>query len=359
MKLNLNLFSNKKTVALSKVAVFLFIFVLSIFSFISCDSKEENRIVIWTCSRDFAQYAELYNQSHKTNKIIIVYKENPAKSLPPQKDELSPDIVVGPWLQSESIYKNFKPLDYIFDRRILTSTIFYPQLMESGKFNDSQFLLPVSYNLPAVIFSQNDKDKIVNDFTLSLKDLREAGKSYNETKKSGLFSKIGFPVTSNSDFLYHATKVYGVDFRNDGEKTKWNEANFTDAVKKIYEWVSTDNKSFQTESDFAFKYLNISDYRQADSDRTLFSYVRSNRIFDILHTQDVSIDYRWIANDNKILIEDDVAFLGIYKKTKNQAGCTEFVTWLFNESNQDKLLERKSNLNLDTEQFGFAGGFSS
>lgn len=360
MKINLNFNSIKRAVALRKVAAFLITGILSVFSFISCNLQEEdNRVVIWTCSRDFAQYAELYNQSHKNNKVVIVYKENPAKSLPPLKDEANPDIVIGPWLQSDSVNKYFTSLDYIFDRRIISSSIFYPQLFEVGKFNDSQYLLPVSFNLPAVIYSASNNDKIKNDFTMSIDDIRQTAAEFNEKKKNGSFNKIGFTVTTNPDFLYLVSKMYGVDFCNNGEKTIWNEDKLKEAVKVVYDWVSAENNSIRTETDFDFKYLCMPDYRQVISDKTLFTYATSDRVFDILHNQYANIDYRWIEKDGKIQIEDSAIFLGIYKKTKNQAGCTEFITWFFNEANQDKILERKIDLNLDTEQFGFTGGFSS
>lgn len=360
MNIKLKLYSIRKAVATIKVAAFLITGVLSVFSFVSCDiPEEENRVVIWTCSRDFAQYAELYNQSHKNNKVVIVYKENPAKSLPPLKDEVSPDIVIGPWLQSDSVSKNFTSLDYIFDRRIITSSIFYPQLFEVGKFNDSQYLLPVSFNLPAVIYAAANNDKVKNDFTMSIEDIHSAAAEFNEKKKNGNFSKVGFTVTTNPDFIYLVSKMFEVDFRNNGEQTTWNEDKLKEAVKVLYEWVAAENVSIRTETDFEFKYLCMPDYRQVVSEKTLFNYSTSDRLFDILHNQYANIDYRWIEKDGKIQIEDSAVFLGIYKKTKNQAGCTEFITWFFNEVNQDKLLERKSDLNLDTEQFGFTGGFSS
>lgn len=305
-----------------------------------------------------AQYVELYNQSHKTNKAIIVYKDNPAKSLPPSKDEESPDIVIGPWLQSESVNKYFKSLDYIFDRRILTSSIFYPQLLQEGNFRNSQTLLPVSFNLPAIIFASGDNSKIPDDFVLSLDDIRTAASEYNKKRSSGSYTKMGFVVTRNQDFLYLASKIYGVNFHKDGDKTRWNEQNFKTAIEKLSDWIETENRSIQTESDFAFKYLFMPDYRQVISNYTLFSYTTSARLFDILKDVD-NIDYRWVANDGQIPIEDEFVTLGIYKHTRNQAGCTEFISWLFDSSNQDKILERKNDLNLDTEQFGFAGGFSS
>ena len=51
--------------------------------------------------------------------------------------------------------------------------------------------------------------------------------------------------------------------------------------------------------------------------------------------------------------------MGIYKKSKNLVGATEFISWFFQSENQRAILERKDRLNLETEIFGIAGGFSA
>ena len=88
--------------------------------FTGCDKNpDDNRIVIWTNCAEFAQYIELFNKTHKNNSAILVYKDNPAESLPPAEDEQAPDIIVGSWLRSDDTKKNFKPLDYVFDNQLL------------------------------------------------------------------------------------------------------------------------------------------------------------------------------------------------------------------------------------------------
>lgn len=359
MNLKLNFDSTKRTVVLKKVAVLLFLIISIVFSLTSCESEVQNRIVIWTSDSDLAQYVELYNQSHKTNKAIIVYKENPAKSLPPSKEEVSPDIVIGPWLQSDSVVKNFKSLDYLFDRGILTSSVFYPQLLEVGVSRESHILLPVSFNLPAMIYSASDDSKIKDNFVLSLDEIRSSAAEYNSLNRRNSYKKMGYIVSGNKDFLYLVSKIYGSDFHYEGNKIKWNEEKFGEAISNLSQWITTENRSIQTETDFEFKYLSMPDYRQVVSGYTLFAYTTSDQLFNILHNQEVGIDYRWIAADGILPVEDSLVSIGIYKRTRNQAGCTEFISWLFDQKNQDKILERKNSLNLNTEHFGFVGGFSS
>ena len=168
--------------------------------FSSCREKEQTRIVIWTSCAEFAQYTELFNNTHPGSNAVIVYKENPAQELPPAKDELPPDIVIGSWLRTDKTQKQFKSLDYLFDRQTISSSMFYEQLLEAGKVRKTQYLLPVSFNLPAIIFANSNSTFISENYTLSLDQIKAAGMNYNEKNKKGSFSKIGFIPSANNDF---------------------------------------------------------------------------------------------------------------------------------------------------------------
>ena len=173
----------------------------------SCREEPQRRIVIWTSCAEFAQYTELFNSTHPGSNAIIVYKENPAQELPPAKDELPPDIVIGSWLRTDKTGRQFKPLDYLFDRQIISSSMFYTQLLDAGKVRRTQYLLPVSFNLPAVIFSNSNTDFITDNYTLSLDEIKTIGFAYNEKNTKGSFSRMGFIPSANNDFLYLTTKL--------------------------------------------------------------------------------------------------------------------------------------------------------
>ena len=320
---------------------------------------QQDRIVIWTSCREFAQYIELFNRQHKDNCAILVYKDNPALSLPPAKDENPPDIIVGSWLRTDAPQKSFKSLDYLFDTKKLTSEVVYPQLLEAGKRKDVQYLLPVSFNLPAVIFSTENKEQIPDSYVLSLEQIRTTASAFNATNKKEAYTKIGFTPLGNNDFLYLVAKMKGTDFREEKGEIAWNGQALLDSVSSLRDWVYTENTSPQIEEDFTFKYLFMPYYRQVSSGRTLYAYTTSDSLFKILKEQDLSVDYRWIVENKSIFIEDSVTMMGIYKKAGNQVGATEFISWFFQSENQKNILETKENMHLETDLFGIAGGFSS
>ena len=340
---------------------FFFAAILLAASFLlcSCDEPEQSRIIIWTSSAEFAQYTELFNFTHPGSNAVIVYKENPAQELPPAKDELPPDIVIGSWLCTDKTQKQFKSLDYLFDRQTISSSMFYSQLLEAGKIRKTQYLLPVSFNLPAVIFAESNKDYISENYTMTLDQIKAAGLSYNEKNKKGTFSRIGFLPSANDDFLYLTTKLYRVDFREEKGQIVWSDLRLRNVVSYDRDWIINTNSSAQEEQDFAYKYLFMPDYRQVTSGRTLLAYTTSNKMFGYMKSQELNIDYRWIAGDDFIPIEDSLLMTGIYTKARNEQGATEFLTWFFDSENQKEILERKIQMELNNEMFGIADGFSS
>lgn len=320
---------------------------------------QQERIVIWTSCREFAQYIELFNRQHKDNCAILVYKENPALSLPPAKDENPPDIIVGSWLRTDTPQKSFKSLDYLFDTKKLTSEVFYPQLLQAGKRKDVQYLLPVSFNLPAVIFSTENKEQIPDSYVLSLDQIRSTASAFNAKNNKEAYTRIGFTPLGNNDFLYLVAKMKGTNFREEKSEIAWNGQALLDTVSYLRDWVYKENTSPQIEEDFTFKYLFMPYYRQVSSGRTLYAYTTSDNLFKILKEQDLAVDYRWVVENNSIFIEDSCTTMGIYKDARNQVGATEFISWFFQSENQKHILEVKESMRLETDLFGIAGGFSS
>ena len=327
--------------------------------FFSCREESQERIVIWTSCAEFAQYTELFNSTHPGSNAVIVYKENPAQELPPAKDELPPDIVIGSWLRTDKTHKQFKSLDYLFDRQTISSSMFYTQLLDAGKVRKNQYLLPVSFNLPAVIFADYNSDYIKENYTLTLDQIKAAGLSYNEKDKKDSFSRIGFLPSANDDFLYLTTKLYGVDFREEKGQITWSDLRLRNAVSYDRDWINNTNGSAQDEQDFAYKYLFMPDYRQVTSGRTLLAYTTSNKMFGYMKGQELNIDYRWIKGDGFIPIEDSFLMTGIYAKASNEQGATEFLSWFFDSETQKAILERKIAMELNSEMFGIADGFSA
>src|SRR5574344_1793017 len=324
-----------------------------------CSAKKVKTVTIWTNSQEFAPYAELFNSTHDSVKALLVYKENPAKSLADRKGEPVPDIVVGPWLRTSKTARYFRSIDTVFDRNNMSQSSFYAPLLAAGRVHHTQYLLPVSYNLPAVVFSTENSGLISDSYVLSLDDIRRIGASYNKRNDNGLYSRIGFAPQSNTEFLYLAAKLKGAKFRESRSQFTWSEDGLKTAVDYLHSWTSEANTSSKAEKDFSFKYLYMPGYKQVTSGRTLFAYATSDQLFRLSAEQTTHIDYRWIEEDGKMPVADSIVMLGVPKHSWHLNEAYDFISWLLTADTQHKILEFKAKTNLDTNQFGIAGGFSS
>lgn len=333
--------------------------VFAAFTLAGCKKKPEKRLVIWTDNSEFAPFIELYNKSHR-QKAILVYKENIADKLPPEPGELQPDIIAGSLLKNGRTRKNFIPLDFLFNRKYLSTNDFYGTLLKSGTFGHRQYLLPVNFNIPAMIFSTENENLIKDDYTISLEEIKEAGAAFNKKNKKGSYTAIGFAPQSNADFLYTTAQLLGANFREDKSSAFAYSSSAVEATTKyLKEWISAANTSPQTESDFVYKYLSETPDRQVTSGRTLFSFVTSDKLFSMSAARLSGLDFRWLNNNGLIPVEDSMIYMGIAKQTKKALLASEFISWFFTTETQHIFIERKIKSNLDTTQFGIAGGFSS
>ena len=125
------------------------------FLFCSCAAKEAKIATIWTDVPSLVSYAELFNASHEDVKVVVVYKKSVASAMPPAKDEEEPDLVLGSWLKNSGTRRYFSTLDYVLSEQKISRSSFYKQLIDYGEINEKQYLLPVSFNLPAIIYSKS------------------------------------------------------------------------------------------------------------------------------------------------------------------------------------------------------------
>ncbi len=324
-----------------------------------CAQKKSGRVVIWSDCSEFAPYIELFNKRHST-KAVLVYKANPAQSLPPDASSLPPDIIVGPYLFHDKAKRQFRNLDDLFDRHDLKTEDFYPLLLDSGKIGGKTYLLPVSFNLPVFIFSKENDYLIEDKYTLSLEQVRKAGALFNKKTSKGLFSQIGFAPQSSERFLYTTLKMHGAAFsRTKNALLSWDESALDASLRFLKEWITAENESVQKESDFVYKYLSVTDDKRVTSGRTLLAFTTSDRLFQLAPERLAKLDFRWLQNGGAIPIEDSFVMLGLARGAKNRQGASEFISWFFNVAVQEELIERRKSTNLDIPAFGIAGGFSS
>jgi ABC-type glycerol-3-phosphate transport system substrate-binding protein len=321
----------------------------------ACGVFEPNIAVLWTDRPEFAIYAEYFNSSQDQYKIEVRYYPSVAQKLTDNGEY--PDIAAGSWLKSASTRTLFKPLDYFFKDSPVFRQSFYPRLLALGRIDDKQYLFPVSFNLPALVFARENGELLSNLFIVELEEIKAAGKAYN-VESNGVYSRMGFSPAWNDEFLFVTTTLFNTSFR-EASPLGWEADALERAIVYIQRWIRDANTSITAEDDFAFKYFYDPPSKLTVSGRILFTYMKSSDFFTLAEEQRANMDFRWIAESNTIPLSEDTIYYGICKAGKAKKAANAFTRWFFREETQRLLLETSRDMRMNETLFGIGNGFSA
>jgi len=337
---------------------YLIYFCLIAVLFTSCNFNKTAQI--WTDRPEFALYGDYFNTSQNQYKVTVKYFEFPSAHLgrgKKKKTDVNPDIVVGSWLKNASTSANFKSLDNLFGANKLSRSVFYPRLLAAGRIDRNQYLLPVSFNLPVLIFSKEKGIDVSNSFTIGFEEIKKLSGNYN-AQKNGSFTRMGFSPLWSDDFLMITAELFDSSFREASPFT-WDAAALNRSMDFVNDWTLQINKDNQAEEDFTFKYFIVPPEKLVQSGRILFSYIESSALFISNDESKNSLDFRWIMEGNKIPISENSVFLGIPKGGKSSRAAKAFIQWFYKIENQRLLLDFSKANRINETVFGICGGFSA
>lgn len=339
-----------------KIAVYWSALLLLLILQSGCQQGSDSIARIWTNQSEFVSYVELFNSSQTRYRIIVEYRENPAEALIQTKN--NPDLVVGPWLKGEKARTKIIPIEYLFNEMRINSRLFYKPLLDLGAIKNRQYLLPVSFNLPAVLFAPEYSKRMENDYSISLETIQALSSDYN-MQEDGQYSRMGFSPRWNREFLFLAAQMLGSRFEEGSHYLTWNDRLLPAGIEYLRNWSRSINTSTRTEDDFQFKYLYDPPYRLVTSGKSLFSYISSDELLKMPPDKLQNVDFRWLMNDTVIPVRDDIVYMGICRKARNLPAVEAFLIWFFKEETQRALLERSRDMGIFDQSFGISGGFSS
>jgi ABC-type glycerol-3-phosphate transport system substrate-binding protein len=320
-----------------------------IFLLFACQAKTAQ---IWTDRPEFALYGEYFNTMQNQYKVTVRYYEFPAAEL--RKTDTYPDIIVGSWLKNTSTGIYFRALDNLFGEKKMAQTIFYEQLLAVGKIEKNQYLLPVSFNIPALIFIKEKEQSMSNSFTVDFEEIQALSGKFNIEKK-GIYTRMGFSPLWDNDFLYITAALFGASF-TEADPLVWDNPALEGSIDFIINWINTINTNIQAEDEFTFKYFFEPPAKLIQSGRILFSYMDSSALFTL---NEDNMDFRWIAGENKIPLNEAAVYMGVPKKAKSPKAAAAFIRWFFNVDTQRKIMEECKANRINETVFGVCGGFSA
>jgi ABC-type glycerol-3-phosphate transport system substrate-binding protein len=235
---------------------------------------------------------------------------------------------------------------------------FYSGLLSLGKIEDKQYLLPVSFNIPAIVFAGDNGDLLSNLFVISLEEIKELGKAYN-TESGGAYTRMGFSPSWNDEFLFVIATLSNTSFR-EANPLAWDSAALEKSVNYIREWIADANTGIAAEDEFSFKYFFVPKAKLAISGRILFTYMESHEFFTLAEEQRNNLNFRWLAGekDGIIPLAENTTYLGLCKWGKAKKAADEFTRWFFRENTQRFLLEQNRRFRINETLFGIGNGFS-
>jgi ABC-type glycerol-3-phosphate transport system substrate-binding protein len=322
--------------------------------FASCSYKH-SAAVLWTDRPEFVFYAEKFNAAEEHYKVEARFFESPAQKLAESAEY--PDIVASGWLRNVSAKSQFRPLDKVFKKGAVSRDVFYSRLLDMGNIDGRQYLLPVAFNIPALVFSRNYAHPPQDPFTISLEEIIAMGKVFN-VENGGVYSRMGFSPLWSDDFLITAVELFNANFREASPVT-WDPAALEQAMLWAKNWIAGANTSIHAEEDFAFKYLYNPPEKLIASGSILFAFMDSAGFFTLPEEQRSGLDFRWIAQNEIIPLNELDVYLGIHKKAKAVKAAEAFTLWFFNTDTQRRLLEASRSKRLTETSFGIGGGFSA
>ncbi|MDR2717192.1 MAG: extracellular solute-binding protein [Treponema sp.] len=324
-------------------------------SAVSCSSGRNKTAILWSDRPEFAFYGEYFNAVQDQYKIETRYYDFPAQKL--KENVSTPDIVAGSWLKCVSARVFFRPLDSLYKKNTSFHNDFYPRLLSLGNVDGKQYLLPVSFNAPMVIFARDKGGQLSSPFTIGFDEMKKLGKNFNAETR-GVYTKMGFSPSWDDNFLYITAALYNASFR-EADPVAWDSPALEQAMSFTYDWVREANTSIQAVDDFTFKYFYNPPAKLALSGRILFTCMDSGSFFILAEDQQNNLDFRWLAEGDSIPLTERTVYLGLVKKGKAPKAAEAFLRWFFSADTQRGLLEKSRQNRLAETSFGISGGFSA
>lgn len=323
---------------------------------ISACSLVESRVAeLRTDVPQMAIYAAAFNTSQSRYRVNVTYEKQLAESL--DYRGVKPALVIGRNLKTAHPKLNFQSLDHLFSELVINQSSFYPGLLELGTIDGRQVLLPVSFNLPLIIFSKTQEPAMQDGFVLDIAELETKGAALNKAGKTS-YTTMGFGPRWSPDFLFSLMELFGAGFR-EGSPLKWNKSGLEEGLAYVRAWSERANGSAIKEDEFQFKYLYLPEYASVEEGRIGFAAMNSAQFFVVAEERRAALSFRLLARNGSVPIAEDIVYAGISRKGTGKQAAEAFLKWFYAEETQRTILEDAKRYRSMESSFGVAGGFSA
>ena len=318
--------------------------------FIGCGSAT---VVLWTDTSEAAPVVELFNAEQDRYVVELRYEQDVSRAL--RMSEESADVVIARGIDDASTARLFRSVDRLLGGAIDPNE-FYEPLLANGSRSGRQLLLPLSFNLPLMYFTDRNI-RATDGISLSPDQMRAAGVEFNTIDEERA-DQIAFSPLWDGSFLYELIRFEGlVVEENAAGEPEWSLDALLGGMNVAIAWVADDNGGVTIDGAFQAQYLYDPIIRLVQQGRILFGYDSSDSFFRRSDAARSGLQFRWLGNEQDVPVLESIVYAGIPDRATNRSGAEAFITWLFDVDLQTELLANNRRKRIDT--FGVVGGFSS
>lgn len=306
---------------------------------------------IWTNQASVAPVVDLFNASQDEFRAELRFVDSLYTEV--RLAQAPPDVVIGTAV--EPLHGQLRGLDDLLDGDPLSQDAFYRGQLEQLRWNGTLKLLPVSFNLPMVLFRLGDLTD-THGIYLDPRAMKKLATDHNRYDDERLVA-VGYSPRWDRMFAYSALRIAGVQFTETNDALQWDDEALEEAVVELLSWNDGSDDWIGHENVFRRRYLYEPQPNLVRSGRIRFTYEASHAFFGAPQDRTRGLAFRWFGNPGSIPVLDLQTHLGIPSRATNTRGAGAFAAWLLSESTQDELLRQVSTTS--GAAFGIAGGFSS
>lgn len=320
----------------------------------ACAGNRSEPVRIWTSEPAIADYVSLYNADREGAPVEVRAIERGSGYRELSESERTPDLIIDRHLVKPAARSIFETVDGLTDD---SGGSYYRSLLEGGRIEGNQYLLPLSFDVPAVMFAEAWEPPQDDRRTIDLIELREAAAAFNAIA-DGRAERLGYSPLWQDDFLRAAIDMFGVRFRSGpDEMPLWSRDGLQEMLEFLERWSAGENEGAETELDFQRRYLVAPGNRAVQNGIAGFWYTTAASYYSLPDAERTGLDVRWLSRDGVLPVGDRVLYAGVPRAAENRSGARRLLRWLTEEAVQSRLISASARNH--EPKFGFAGGFSA
>ncbi len=318
-----------------------------------CGLLPDPAVRLATSRPEVAAYVERYHARQDEYRLAVHWRESPARAV--LEGEVF-DVVIGEELATASVMDRLESLGDVVKPGRLDPAGFYPGLLAMGSRDNRPLAVPLSFDLPALVFLRGALPQDLPSLAIGIETVRSLARPLNSIGAGGGLATVGFSPLWNREFLLLSARLFGARLRaGRGGTLAWDPAGLQASVDFTRAWVVEDNGGGALDRAFATRNLVQPWERLLEARKILFAPMPFTGFLALPEEVRRGLDYRWLARDNVIPVRDTVLFAAVPRAAPNKRGAKAFVEWFAGPAAQRELAEVNRSLRLGV--FGVTSGF--